>query len=239
MIVKFIKSIPFLYSLALGIKHQWWNIQTKKKFKSYVSSIDLPKLQLGAGLNKLDGWFNTDYFARPAICFLDVTKKFVFPDGTFEYAFSEHHIEHISYHHAQFMLNETFRVMKSGGYLKVNTPDLHQYISSYANRALQTPIIKKHVIDWIYSGFAKASTYVPVTEHYEAHFMNDLFLNYEHRFIYDEQALKTLLEKAGFVKVINLNVANPCIPALQNIESHLTDFDSMFTLSMQAQKPLN
>lgn len=239
MIVKFIKGVPFLYSLALGIKHRRWNIQTKKGFKSYIDCIDIPKLQLGAGSNKLSGWFNTDYYARSSIFFLDATKKFIFPDGTFEYVFSEHHIEHISYKHTQVMLDEVFRVMKPGGYFKVNTPDLYKYISNYTNRTLYLPVIKNHVNDWIYSGFAKASTYIPADEHYEAHFINDLFLNYEHQFIYDEQALKTLLEKAGFVNISNLNMAKSCISELQNIESHCTDFDYLFTLSMQAQKPSN
>ena len=237
MVRKLIKNVPFLYKTALRIKHTKWLKETKKGLKNYLDNSTATKLQLGAGTNVLPGWFNTDYFARPTVFFLDVTKTFPFPDNIFEWAFSEHHIEHISYQDAQVMLSETYRVMKPGGYIKIITPDLHKYIQSYGDRTLQSPVIKQHVTDWIYGGFYNASTYIPVNDYYDAHFINDIFLNYEHRFIYDEQSLKILLEKAGFINVLCNNAITLVHPELENIESHSSQFDMMFNLTVQAQKP--
>ncbi|MDB5150380.1 MAG: Methyltransferase type 11 [Mucilaginibacter sp.] len=235
MVTKLIKNIPLLHTLGLFIKHWRWGIRTKKSFVKYLNSHDVFKLQLGAGLNALHGWFNTDYFARPAIFFLNVTKKFPFPDNTFELIFSEHHIEHITYQEAQIMLAEAYRVMKPGGYIKITTPDLQKYIQSYAARNFQLPLIKEHATDWIYSGFAYASSYIPISDNFEAHFINDIFLNYEHRFIYDFNALKILMEKAGF---ININDPANEYADFQGIETHDSDFDRMFTLYLHAEKPL-
>jgi ubiquinone/menaquinone biosynthesis C-methylase UbiE len=199
----------------------------------------MPKLQLGAGTNVLSGWFNTDYFARPTVFFLDVTKKFPFTDNLFELIFSEHHIEHISYKDAQNMLAESFRVMKQGGYIKIITPNLQQYIHCYANDEVYTPIIKQHTEDWVYSGFDKAINYIPVDDHYKAHFINDIFLNYEHKFIYDAQALKTLIKKAGFININVIGLPSVSHRDFEGIETHRSKFDLIFNLTIEAQKPLN
>lgn len=233
MIRQFIKEIPLLYKTALKIKHGRWNKITVNEFNKYIGSHQSAKLQMGAGLNDLPNWFNTDYFARPTIFFLDVTKPFPFPNNTFEFAYSEHHIEHISYLDAQKMLSETFRVMKPGGYIKIITPDLYQYLKSYTDKLLGSDQIKNHVNEWIYAGFANASTYIPVNGYYEAHFVNDIFMNYEHKFIYDQQSLSVLLEKAGFIVKPETNH-----PEFKSLETHSSDFDKNFNLTLLAQKPL-
>jgi len=234
MLRNFIKNIPFLYTTALSVKHRLWSKATENAFKNYALNNRSPKLQLGAGQNIIEGWFNTDYFVRDSIFFLDATKPFPFPADVFDGVYSEHHIEHISYKQAVFMLGEIFRVMKPGGYIKIATPDLKKYVSSYVDNSLNTPMIKQHAKDWIYSGFAYAKNYIPVNDHYEAHFVNDIFLNYEHRFIYDAAALNTILEKAGFIII---NEASITQNSFTGIESHTSPFDRLFTLTVYAQKP--
>lgn len=238
MVRKIIKQIPFFYNTALHFKHLSWSVATLKEFKKYWASADVAKLQLGCGTNVVSGWFNTDYFLRKDVFFLNVVKKFPFPDNTFHFVFSEHHIEHITYKQAHFMLGEVFRTMKPGGYIKLVTPDLEKYIGAYANDAMKMPEIKKQADDWIYSGFGEAAQYIPVNEYYNAHFVNDIFHNYSHFFIYDELSLKSILENAGFKNCTKLDFNNPGHSVFQNIDSHTTDFDHKFSLYMIAQKPL-
>ena len=74
------------------------------------------KLQLGCGRNWLEGWLNSDYYPRTSdIVHLDVTAPLPFSDGVFDYVFSEHVIEHISYHNGVFMLSECLRILKQIG----------------------------------------------------------------------------------------------------------------------------
>lgn len=238
MITKVIKQIPLLYKWALSIKHSNWNLLTKQAFTKYVAENKTLKLQLGSGHNVTPGWFNTDYFPRQELWFLNVVKPFPFPDNSFDFVFSEHHIEHITYKQAIFMLGEVLRVMKPGGYFKIITPDLQKYIGAYGTDTIRSPDVKKQVDDWIYHGFDEAAQYVPVNDYYQAHFVNDIFLNYQHRFIYDELALKSILVNAGFENCKKIDASDPADAAFQGINAHKTTFNNDFSLFFIAQKKL-
>lgn len=232
-----LREIPFLRNNLLKARHKYWRSKTIKEWEKY-KLLPVPKLQLGAGQNVLDGWFNTDYFPRKDIFFLDVTKPFPFADNIFEFIYSEHHIEHINYNDALYMLTEINRIAKRGALIRIATPDLKKYIQSYASDLMQSDTIKEHVDNWIYSGFYKAASYIPVNDYYDAHFVNDIFLNYSHCFIYDFESLKALLEKAGFINICLKPQQEVSEPALKNIEAHKTPFDIYFTLCVEAQKSL-
>ena len=86
----------------------------------YLQSHSVRKLQLAAGGNLLEGWLNTDAFMLTSyfspinknLIYLDVTKPFPFEDNTFDYIYSEHLIEHLTYEQGLFMMQECFRVLK-------------------------------------------------------------------------------------------------------------------------------
>jgi predicted SAM-dependent methyltransferase len=236
---KIIKNFPFVYHALLAVKHRLWSVNTAKGLKNYLLNHKIRKLQLGAGSNNLTGWFNTDYFPRNNIFFVDVTKPFPIASSSFNFVFSEHHIEHISYKCAIEMLKEVFRIMKPGGYIRISTPDLQKYINSYNEGTLMGAEIDQHSKDWIYSGFYNATNYIPVDDYFKAHFVNDIFLNYEHQFIYDYKSLTRILENAGFSNVVNCSSVDSIHPEFNNIETHVTAFDRYFTLTVEAEKPLN
>ena len=234
-LTKLIKGIPFIHREALKIKHAGLQKKTVRAYNSYINSGVVANLQLGAGTKILPGWFNTDYLSRKDVFFLDVTKSFPFAANSFQWAFSEHQIEHIEYKDARTMLAETFRVLKSGGKLKVTTPNLRKYLEAYVNENLNSELIREHVKLWIYSGFAYSKNYRPVNENYEAHFINDIFLNYEHRFIYDAAALSLLMQNAGFVD-IKVDDDSPDDVVFMGIEAHDGAFDQAFTLKVTGTK---
>jgi len=235
---KIINEFPFLRRLLRSIRHRLWVNRTKANLKTYLSTNSCPKLQLGAGANLLPGWFNTDYFPRPNIFFVDVTKPFPIPSDSFNFIFTEHHIEHISYKHAVFMLKESFRILKPGGIIKVATPDLTKSLASYFNDDIYQEEFKDHSKNYIYSGFYNAVNYVPVDDYFKAHEINDMFYNYEHKFIYDFESLKRVLENAGFTNVKDCALEASTHSDLLDIEAHNSDFDKYFTLSVEATKNL-
>jgi predicted SAM-dependent methyltransferase len=233
---KILNQFPFIRNLLIWIRHQFWTIKTKQHLKSYLSENNSPKLQLGAGQNLLPGWFNTDYFPRQNISFVDVTKPFPIPSGSFNFIFTEHHIEHISYKSAVFMLKEAFRILKPGGVIKITTPDLKNSLMFYLDDNLNNGEFRDHTNEFIYSGFYNAINYIPVDDYFKAHEVNDMFLNYEHKFIYDIESLKRVLEHAGFTNVINCSQKDSAHPGFLNIETHTSNFDRYFTLSVEAEK---
>jgi predicted SAM-dependent methyltransferase len=234
---KFLRRVPFVYENLLIIKHRLWSVNTTKSLGIYLSNQKSPKLQLGAGSNNLEGWFNTDYFPRNNIFFVDVTKPFQVPSDSFDFVLSEHHIEHIPYRSAVEMLKEAFRIMKPGGLIRISTPDLRKYINAYEQDTTMKTEVAAHAEDWIYSGFHNAVNYVPIDDYFTAHFVNDIFLNYEHRFIFDFESLGRILENAGFINIKNCSLKESVHPEFKDVETHNSKFDRYFTLSVEAQKP--
>ena len=99
----------------------------EKQIKAYFSETRIRKLQIGAGKNVLEGWLNADLEpGSDEVMFIDAVAELPFPDGVFDYVFSEHMIEHIAYKHGLHMLGEAFRVLKPGGKIRIATPDIEK-----------------------------------------------------------------------------------------------------------------
>jgi len=87
------------------------------------------KLEIGAGPNGKPGWLATDLNAYVApngtrIVALDATKPFPIPADCFDFIFTEHMIEHVSFDDGLNMLSECYRILKPHGVLRVVTPSL-------------------------------------------------------------------------------------------------------------------
>lgn len=93
-------------------------------------------MQLGSSNNAITGWFNTDLKENQKIGIyrLDASKKFPFEDCTFDYVFSEHMIEHLSYPEQKNMLSECYRVLKPNGVLRTNCPTLDYLVWMLQNQ---------------------------------------------------------------------------------------------------------
>jgi len=155
-------------------------------FDAYLNSAIQPKLQLGSGNNTLPGWLNTDSFSDTH--YLDMTEPFPFGDATFKYIFSEHAIEHIHYRQAIDMLSECYRTMQPGATIRLVTPDLSSYRRLFEEP--DEPICRETMDelyrDWILPGFYAAKDYIPINKVPSPTFvLNDLFRNYEHKFIFE------------------------------------------------------
>ena len=72
-------------------------IVTRKKFRlisNYQRKGEDLKLHIGAGLNTLNGWINTDIYANKQNLYLNLTKPMKFSDSLFRKLckeFSNHH----------------------------------------------------------------------------------------------------------------------------------------------------
>ena len=63
--------------------------------------------------------------------YLDVRKRFPYPDSTFEAAFSSHFLEHLFPDDARHCLSEVHRVLRPGGICRIVVPDLDLIVSRY------------------------------------------------------------------------------------------------------------
>ena len=193
------------------------------------------KLQLGAGRNLLEGWLNTDFNpCVPGHVYVDAKYPLPFDSCTFDYVFTEHLIEHLTFDHGARMLEECRRILRPGGMLRVATPDLEALVGLYAPHKTETQL---RYLRWIAKNFLPASGGPD-----EVFVINNAFHNYGHKFLYDFSSLRYSLEKAGFVSVTR------CVPgesgdgALRGIESHGRDvgdeeMNCFETIVVEAKRP--
>ena len=85
-------------------------------------------------MNSLEDWLNADNQPRDmSQVFLDATKGLPLPEGSFDYIFSEHMIEHVDYDHQGLsLLKDCHRIAKPGGRIRIATPDIASIIGLYA-----------------------------------------------------------------------------------------------------------
>jgi len=189
------------------------SLESKNKIGLYIDFNEICKLQIGSGNNYIDGWLNTDYYLTDRrMVFLDASKRFPIPDNTFDYVFSEHQIEQLSFEYGLKMLSECYRILKPGGKIRIATTNVDALLTLYRedNNELQQRYIK-WMIDMC----------VLETPVYSPNFvLNNAFYNWNHRFLYDQATLKLALETLGFDGITNFEIGCSDDQLLEGVEQH-------------------
>ena len=178
----------------------------------YLSKTAIPKLHIGGGWRRLDGWLNTDLELIPDVMRMDATQRFPFRDGTFQYVYAEHMIEHVPYQKGVYMLQECHRVMRKGGVIRVITPNLIAILGLYSGDLCADQ--QKYLL-WF------CQTFVPQEcPPNAASAINVMFRLWGHQFIYDiydEETLADTMRAAGFSSVTRWLLGDSDHPDLQNL----------------------
>jgi predicted SAM-dependent methyltransferase len=193
------------------IATRWMSYTDGGLVRNYFDHEASWKLHVGTGKNSLPGWLNTDYEPSPGIAFLDATKPFPFDNNIFEYVYSEHMIEHISFEAGTSMLRECFRVLKPGGIVRISTPDLAFLVNLYLNPDEQrNECYIRHA----------TKAYIPQAPRLLPGFViNNFVHSWGHRFIYDRMTLTVALEHAGFCNIQPCALRESAYPELRNLEN--------------------
>lgn len=203
----------------------------RRLIAEYMKSHSIRQLHIGSGEHLIVGWLNTDIGMLPGVVTMDATEEFPFPDNTFDYVFSEHMIEHVSYEDGAVMLRECHRVMRPGGVIRIVTPDLAAAIGLYNDN--RSAIQQKYLSYFM-------ATFLPNCRPVTAVFaLNAMFRLWGHQFIYDKSTLAGALAVVGFKSVKRERLGISDHPELTNLENTqryaagLLDFES---LALEASK---
>ena len=146
------------------------------------------RLHLGCGSVKLPGWINVDgeYMKNdPDVIIHDITTALPVADNTVDEILLVHVIEHINPRHVEGMIQEWLRVLKPGGRLALEWPDLLklcQYLVSNPDSLWsEDKRIKKRSVAGIYGDIARYKDPVML-----------------HKWGYSEESMCVLLKKLGF-----------------------------------------
>ena len=200
----------------------------------YLNAHEQRYLRLGSGTHTDPDWLSVDIrLDPPGVVFMDVTKPLPLPSGSFDAVQCEHVIEHISYEAGLAMLSECHRVLRTGGTVRIATPNL-DLISRLINAGDTDPALKSYV-EWSNSQFGtpaeRRDTWNP------AFAANRMVRHFGHAFIYDETTLRGALTAAGFRDVIPVTPGVSSHAELQGIDRHHEEigkqWDDLETLALE------
>lgn len=232
-------------SLALGIIARFGMLKylrvsgflcRSRAIQSYLNSQQVRKLQIGAGPNTLEGWLNTDeLLTSRGVIYLDATRPLCFENCTFDYIFSEHQIEHLTYKEGLSMLRECYRVLKRGGNIRIATPDLETLIGLHTTDKSE---LQQRYIKWIID-----RRLPQVGVYRESFVINNAFRDWGHQFIYDRATLQSAMEEVGFVDITRYAPGESDDEVLRGIESHgkavgNADMNLFETMVLEAKRPI-
>jgi len=108
------------------------------------------KLNIGCGTSGISGWCNIDnspsvllsripfgrrLFRTPAwprdVRRIDAIRGLPFADGNVSYIYCSHLLQGLNYDDSLILLRESFRVLRTGGVLRIIVPDLERVINDY------------------------------------------------------------------------------------------------------------
>jgi predicted SAM-dependent methyltransferase len=176
----------------------------------YLHKTARPKLHIGSGWRRLDGWLNTDIELIPDVMRMDATQRFPFGDKTFQYVYTEHMIEHVPYQKGVCILQECYRVMREGGVIRVITPDLAAIVGLYRSELCAD---QQEYLLWLCQTFAQECPSNSVSA------INAMFRQWGHQFIYDEETLTESMRAAGFRSLKRCALGESPHLDLQNMEN--------------------
>lgn len=193
------------------------------KRNQIVTVHEVPaKVNLGSGLSVAPGWINLDGslnallsgWPKPVLKrlyaysdsrqwyssdqYLHILKshRFVFhrleyglpfEDNAVDYIYSSHMLEHVFREEARTLLKDVHRVLKKGGWIRLAVPDLATAINLYQTGQ------KLKALDYFFTPSSSGA-------------MNC------HRYMYDLELLRQLLESAGFVNVTQCSLQVGKVP---------------------------
>jgi predicted SAM-dependent methyltransferase len=168
-------------------------------------------IELGSGGHLLPGWVHTDLNAMDHVLPLDVTQAFPIDDQAFDYVYSEHMIEHVTFEQGRAMIRECFRIMKGGAIIRIVTPSIGFLIRLFSQDRSE---LENKYIEWATKQFVPNAP-IPLP----SFVFNNFVRQWGHQFIYDRATLRYVLSEAGFVDLKECRIGQSDHAKLRNLET--------------------
>jgi len=170
-------------------------------------------VNVGAGPFGKEGWTNIDMFKFSNVALVyDCRKKLPFNAASVDRIRAEHVFEHLDkFDESPKFLQECYRCMTPGSVLRIVVPDLELFTRAYVSGSPE---------EWKKIGFDLED--LPWGLETPMDILNHTFRqNGEHKYGYDFQTLRKIVEKAGFQRVEKMSWGRSLDPLLQDdLENH-------------------
>ena len=161
---------------------------------------------MACGKIRFQEWVNIDQDAASEAVDVtwDLRQPLPLPDQCAEFVFHEHFLEHLTVQQGLALLRECYRLLMTGGVLRVAMPDLTECVRQYWENDWRQPWMEKYGYQWIKT---------------RAECINIAFREWQHQWLYDREELHRRLNEAGFTTIRDCRRLESTVPALRGLES--------------------
>lgn len=214
------------------LRYTSWNGGLLKK---QIKRFPIDSLHVGCGDILLKDWLNIHYERREeygkvkqenGALYLNynLLKPWPFEGDSIQYIAGSHFIEHLDLNQGIRFLKESFRVLRKGGVIRLSCPDLHIYARNYIENN-QKFFENKWIKEWCAFKNAVTPGEIFIAKAYDS--------GGSHKWFYDFDSLKHILETAGFHKVRKEGRLTGCVPDLEKIEPPARELETLYVEALK------
>jgi ubiquinone/menaquinone biosynthesis C-methylase UbiE len=165
--------------------------------------------------------------SNPKLC--DARKRLPFKDGSVDFIYTSHFLEHVQHYEAEDILKECKRILAPSGVLRVSVPDLKIVSEKYLAKDMN---FFKRMMGYEPSQANLgniADLYVRQFLGYDSWSRPGFLKSLQRRFIrghlwmYDFESLSDILSKAGFKRIERCEAGQGKVPDLDFLEVYYRD----------------
>jgi len=166
------------------------SVRQRLRFQKLPNGTEL-KINLGCGALAREHWINIDGVPLNSNTLaLDLRNPLLIADGAAQHIHCEHFLEHLTLEDGKQLLRECFRILRSGGTLRLILPDAEKYLRAYVNDDAAFFERLKNL----------GNPSVPFQSPIEI--INQMFrMGNDHLHAWDEKSLRYYLGQVGFVEI--------------------------------------
>ncbi len=172
----------------------------------------------------------------------DARKPFALEDGSVEFIYCSHLLEHLESWEARFFLKECNRIIEPAGTMRIAVPDLDLIIEKYLARDEEfftDPVIAGHSEEEI-ERYYRNSSYLTLTDlflgtFYSSEFFRKMTPGY-HRYAYNLEVLNSRALEAGFDGATRMAWAESSDADIVEFEKAQAGFYESFSLYVEMRK---
>lgn len=182
------KNVVCIYSSLMIYRSKLFrgHFVRKARLRQYLSTHDKIKIHVGCGGKHPESFLNTDLLGDVP---LDITDPLPFDDGSVDFLYSSHVIEHIYRKEFEQFLIECHRVLKDGGQMVHATPSMEKiWRILYGEDEKKRRVLLDDQKNFSFDDIMTPSVYINGESH----------ILFGHKFLYDFELLTVLGERYGF-----------------------------------------
>jgi predicted SAM-dependent methyltransferase len=197
------------------------------KFKKALEKAQEPlRIEVGAWNTRREGWISTDVHWRSQT-YLDATRKWPVADNSVDYIYADNVVEHLTLEQNRFFFEESQRVLRPDGRIRLVTPD----ISALARLYLASPEDSRPLRDEL------------LREGYSIHHQVDLLRfafqddGHHEGYLWDLGSLSDELLRAGLTGVSVHEAGSSLYQELSGLEARVGTPVANICIVVEAMKP--